>query len=46
MQDKNDYKLTNNTDLVKDGDMNFVDAHKVALEGMGGTMGRLSSVFR
>ncbi|CAN5284301.1 hypothetical protein BH18THE2_BH18THE2_04800 [soil metagenome] len=46
MQDKNDYKLTYNTDLVKDGALNFLDAHKVALEGKGGTMGRLSSVFR
>lgn len=46
MQDKNDYKLTYKTDLVKYGALNFEDAHEVALEGIGGTMGRLSSVFR
>jgi hypothetical protein len=46
MQDKIDYKLTYNTDLVKDGALNFVDEHEFAIDGMGGTIGSLSSLFR
>ena len=41
MRDKNDYKLTYNTDLVRDGALNFVDAYEVVIDGMGETMGRL-----
>jgi hypothetical protein len=46
MQDKIDYKLTYNTDLVKDGTLNFVDENEFAIDGMGGTIGSLSSLFR
>jgi hypothetical protein len=46
MQDKIDYKLTYTTDLVIDGALNFVDEYEFAIDGMGGTMGGLSSVFR
>ena len=37
----NDYKLSCNTDLVKDGALNFVDAHEVELEGIGRSMGSI-----
>jgi len=41
MQDMNDYKISSNTDLVKDGALNFVDAHEVAFKGIGRSMGSI-----
>lgn len=32
--------------LPKDGALNFVDEHEFAIDGMSGTIGSLSSVFR